>query len=50
MPFDGLFAAALRDPGRAFSELGDELGHPRLAPVEVSRLALDLRAQHCHCR
>jgi hypothetical protein len=50
MPFDRLLAAALSDAGRALPELGHELGHPRLAPVEVSRLALDLRAQHCHRR
>ena len=50
MSLYGFLAAALSDNGRALAELRDELGHPFLAPVEVSRLALDLRAQHCHRR
>ena len=50
VPLDRLLAAASRDLGGSLAQLRDELLHPAAAPVEVSRLALDLRAQHRHRR
>ncbi len=47
---DRLLAAAAGDEGSALAELDDELLRARPAPLEVSRLAFDLRGQHRHRR